>query len=76
MKLTEKAIEWENVCIENIEIMINKRVKELFSELCSDYTPLLEFESASTGKKNCVQAWKLHFGCMSLEDVPNCPVSQ
>ena len=60
MKLTEKAIEWENVCIENIEIMINKRVKELFSELCSDYTPLLEFESASTGKKivckhgNCI----------------------
>ena len=30
LKLTEKAIERANVCLENIEIMINKRVKELF----------------------------------------------
>ena len=75
MKPTEKAFERVNVCIKNIEIMMDKRVKELFSELCCDYAPLLEFESASTGKKKCVLAWKLHFDCMGLEDVPNCPVS-
>ena len=72
MKPTEKAFERVNVCIKNIEIMMDKRVKELFSV---EYAPLLEFESASTGKK-CVQAWKLHFDCMGLEDVPDCPVSQ
>ena len=43
LKLSEKAIEMANVCLENIEIMINKRVKAMFSEPCCDYAPLLEF---------------------------------
>ena len=47
LKLSEKAIEMANVCLENIEIMINKRVKAMFSEPCCDYAPLLELESAS-----------------------------
>ena len=72
MKPTEKAFERVNVCIKNIEIMMDKRVKELFSV---EYAPLLEFESASTGKKMCV-SMELHFDCMGLEDVPDCPVSQ
>ena len=44
MKLTEKAIEMANVCLENIKIMINKRIKELLLEPCCDFLPLLEFE--------------------------------
>ena len=59
--------------LKNIEIMMDKRVKELFSV---EYAPLLEFESAQAQEKKCVQAWKLHFDCMGLEDVPDCPVSQ
>ena len=47
LKLSEKAIKMANVCLENIEIMINKRVKAMFSEPCCDYAPLLELESAS-----------------------------
>ena len=43
LKLSEKAIEMANVCLENIEIVINKRVKAMFSEPCCDYAPLLEF---------------------------------
>ena len=43
LKLSEKAIEMANVCLENIEIMSNKRVKAMFSEPCCDYAPLLEF---------------------------------
>ena len=47
MKLTEKPIEMANVCLENIKIMINKRVEELLLEPHCDFLPLLEFESAS-----------------------------
>ena len=36
-----------NVCLENIKIMINKRVEELLLEPHCDFLPLLEFESAS-----------------------------
>ena len=50
MKPTEKAFERVDVCIKNIEIMMDKRIKELFSV---EYAPLLEFESASIGKKMC-----------------------
>ena len=47
MKLTEKAIEMANVCLENNKIMINKRVEQLLLEPHCDFLPLLEFESAS-----------------------------
>ena len=38
LKLSEKAIEMANVCLEE-----KKRVKAMFSEPCCDYAPLLEF---------------------------------
>ena len=49
LKRLQKTLEanWKGHCLENIEIMIKKRGKELFSEPSCDYATLLEFESAS-----------------------------
>ena len=47
LELTEKAIERANLCLENIEISINKRESEPPSEAGIIYAPSLQFKSTS-----------------------------
>ena len=47
LELTEKAIEIANLCLENIEILINERESEPSSEAGIIYAPSLQFKSTS-----------------------------
>ena len=47
LELTKKATERGNLCLEKIEISLNKRENELPSEAGSEYVLLLQFQAAS-----------------------------
>jgi len=50
LKLTENAIERENLSLENIEISIHERKSELPSEADSEYAPLLQLGQRSPSR--------------------------